>query len=231
VQVDNIRTQFVEHVSRISSMMRKQRNGKGQRGAGRQRGRQQMIPHPPQLPSYGITRDVRLRFQAIAAAATNITFQNLLDTVLVLTGATTAADLFEAVRVNSVELWAIAALGTPVTVILAFDGTTVGAAGDQRTHTDTSMGVEPAHVRAQPDKLTQAGQFQASSANIAFLLDVPAGTVIDVSMTLRQPVLGVVVASQNAPVGATAGAIAYRGLDGKTTTLTNYPVQGAVSVA
>lgn len=198
--------------------------------SGRRKGDNQMISHPPQLPSYGITRDVRLRFTALTAAEINITFQNLLDTVLVATGAASAADLFEAVRVNSVELWAIAALGTQATVILAYAGTTVGAAGDQKTHTDTSMGVEPAHVRAQPDPLTQAGQFQASGAATAFLLDVPAGTVIDVSLTLRQPVLGQVVASQNVLVGATAGAVYYRGLDGKTTALTNFPILGAASV-
>jgi hypothetical protein len=189
-----------------------------------------MITHPPQMPSYGITRDVRMRFAAIAAANVNITFQNLLDMVLVAVGTTSAFDLFQAVRVNSVEIWAIAALGTPATAILVFAGTTVGAAGDLKTHTDTSMGVEPAHVKARPDPLTQAGQFQASSADVAFLLDVPAGSVIDVSVTLRQPVDGIAVASQNVLVGATTGAVYYRGLDGKTTALTNFPVQGAVAV-
>jgi hypothetical protein len=189
-----------------------------------------MISHPPQLPSYGITRDVRLRFAALAAGVANITFQNLLDTILVATGAAAASDLFEAVRINSVELWAIAALGTPATVILSFDGTTVGAQGDQKTHTDTSMGIEPAHVKARPDSLTQAGQFQASAANVAFILDVPAGTVIDVSVTFRQPVQGTAVSSQNVLVAATTGAVYYRGLDGKTTALTNFPVQGAIAV-
>jgi hypothetical protein len=189
-----------------------------------------MIPHPPQLPSYGITRDVRLRFSQLAAGTTNITFQNLLDAIAVCTSTTTAADLFEAVRVNSVELWALAAIGTPATVTLSFDGTTAGAQGDQKTHTDTSMGIEPAHVKAKPDPLTQAGQFQASQASVAFILTVPAGTVIDVSLTLRQPVIGEVNATQNVVVGGTAGQIFYRGLDGKTTALTNIPVVGAVSV-
>jgi len=189
-----------------------------------------MIPHPPQLPSYGITRDVRMRFVATAAAFGNISFQNLLDTILVAISATAAADLFEQVRVNSVECWAIAAVGTPATVIVLFNGTTVGAAGDQKVHTDTSMGIEPAHVKARPEKLTQAGQFQASSADIAFALDVPAGTVIDVSVSLRQGVLGNAVSSQNPLVAATAGVLYYRGLDGKTVALTNFPVQGAVSV-
>lgn len=189
-----------------------------------------MISHPPQIPSYGITRDVRLRFMQTAAGDTNVTFQNLLDTILVANSATTASDLFAAVRVNSVELWAIAALGTPVTASLIFDGATMGAAGDQKLHTDTSVGVEPAHVKARPDKLTQAGQFQVSSSAIAFILATPAGTVVDVSMTLRQPVNGAVVASQNVLVGATPGAVYYRGLDGKTTALTNLPVVGPLAV-
>jgi hypothetical protein len=171
-----------------------------------------------------------MRFQATAAAFANITFQNLLDTILFAVSASSGFDLFTAVRVNSVEIWAIAALGTPATVILTYNGTTVGAQGDNKTHTDTSMGVEPAHVRAKPDPLTQAGQFQASAADIAFALDVPAGAVIDVSLTLRQPVLGGTVAAQNVLVGATAGTVYYRGLDGKTTALTNFPVEGAVSV-
>jgi len=207
------------------------RKGPSTRGRpGRRKGDNQVISHPPQLPSYGITRDVRLRFACTAAAEYNVTFQNLLDTILVATGSTTAADLFSAVRVNSVELWAIAALGTPATLTLVFDGTTVGAEGDQKTHTDTSMGIEPAHVKARPDPLTQAGQFQGSAANNAFVLNVVAGTIIDVSMTLRQPVLGFATSSQNALVGATAGVVYYRGLDGKTTALTNFPVVGAVSV-
>jgi hypothetical protein len=194
------------------------------------RGRDQIISHPPQFPSYGITRDLRLRFQATAAASIAITFQNLLDTILLVASATTGFDLFEAVRVISVELWAIAALGTPATAILVFDGAVVGAAGDQKTHTDTSMGIEPAHVKARPDRLTQAGQFQASAPNTAFFMTVPAGTVIDLSLSFRQPVLGAPVSAQNALVGATPGTVAYRGLDGKTPTLTNFPVVGAVSV-
>jgi len=191
----------------------------------------QMISHPPQIPSYGITRDVRLRFTQIAAGATNITFQNLLDTVCVGTSTTTAADLFEGVRVNSVEIWAIAALGTPATVILSYDGTTAGAQGDQKTHTDTSMGVEPAHVKASPDRLTQAGQFQASSTAVAFVLTCPAGSVIDVSLSFRQPILGEVNATQNNAVAIAAGLIFYRGLDGKPAAATNIPVVGASSVA
>jgi hypothetical protein len=193
------------------------------------RGDSQMIAHPPQLPSYGITRDVRLRFVSNAAFDASITFQNLLDTILLAVSATSGFDRFEGVRVNSVEAWAIAAVGTPATAIVVFSGVTIGAYGDQKTHTDTSVGVEPAHVKAKPDPLTQAGQFQLASADVAFSLDVPTGTVIDVSLSFRQPVAAEAVACQNVLVGATVGAVYYRGLDGKALSLTALPCVGALA--
>jgi hypothetical protein len=193
----------------------------------------QIISHPPQIRSYGITRDVRLRFSASAAFAGSITYQNLLDTILMVTSATTAFDLFDQVRVNSVEVWSIAALGTPATATVIFDGASAGSAGDQKTHTDTSMGVEPAHVKASPDPLTQAGQFQFSQTANAFELLIPTGSIVDVSMSLRQPVNGGAVAAQNAVVAGTPGTVCYRGLDGKafaTTVLIVVGVEGAAIV-
>jgi hypothetical protein len=171
-----------------------------------------------------------MRFQSNASFFASVTFQNLLDTILLAASATAGFDLFDAVRVNSVETWAISVVGTSVTLITIFGGEVVGAQGDQKTHTDTSMGVQPAHVKARPDPLTQAGQFQSSTANAAFALDIPANTVIDVSMTLRQPVLGQAVAAQNVLVGATAGVLYYRGLDGKAAATTVLPVVGVAAV-
>jgi len=186
----------------------------------------QIIPHPPQLPSYGITRDARMRFQTNAAVSVAVTFQNLLDTVLTAASATSGFDLYDGVRINSIEVWAASVTGAPVTAIVVYSGETIGAQGDQKTHTDTSMGIEPAHVKARPDRMTQAGQFQASSADTAFALNLPSGAVIDVSCSFRQSVSGQAVATQNVLVGATPGAIYYRGLDGKTDSLTSIPVQG-----
>jgi hypothetical protein len=167
-----------------------------------------------------------MRFQSNAAASVNITFQNLLDAILVATGATAGSDLFEAVRINLIEMWAVSVTGAPVTVAVSFSGVVAGAAGDQKQHTDTSMGIEPAHVKARPDPLTQAGQFQFSAATIAFELNVPTGTVIDLSLTFRQPVLGTATSTQNALVAASPGVVYYRGLDGKALATTVFPVQG-----
>jgi hypothetical protein len=193
-------------------------------------GDNQMISHPPQIKSYGLMKEARLRFVANAAFAGTITFQNLLDMVLIGTSATTLADLFFAVRVNSVELWSLPAVGGANTVVCIFSGAVVGASGDQKNHTDTSMGIEPAHVKARPDRLTQAGQFQPSSGDAAFTLQVPTGTVVDVSVSLRNPIDGAApIASQNAGVAITTGVIYYRGLDGKASATTQLPVVGALA--
>jgi len=202
------------------------------------------ITHPPQLPTYGITRDVRMRFQVGNTGTPgvgvnqDVTFQNLLDTVLVARTTTALSQLFAAVRLNSVEVWSPTQptasgdqllLSTTVSVI--FDGLTLGAQGDQKIHSDTSMGIQPAHVRARPDPRTQAGQFQAPSGNSAFRLFAPYGAIVDVSMSLRQPVLGNAIAATNAGAALTAGAVYFRGLDGLAASATDIPVVGAPAVA
>lgn len=183
-----------------------------------------MIAHPPVIQSYGLTRDVRLRFVSNAPFAVTITFQNLLDLILVGVTATTLADLFFAVRINSVELFALPAVGGATTVQLIYSGATVGASGDQKSHTDTSMGIEPAHVKAAPDRLTQAGQFQPSSADTAFIIAGPTGTVVDVSLSFRNPIDATApVAAQNAGVAVTIAQLYYRGLDGLAKATTAFP--------
>lgn len=173
-----------------------------------------------------------MRFVANAAFAGTVTFQNLLDLCLVGTGATTLVNLFFAVKVRNVELWTVPTLGTAATVSLTFSGATVGASGDQKTHTDTSMGIAPAHVKARPDRLTQAGQYQPTSADVAWLMSIPSGTVVDVSLSLRNPIDGNgPISSQNPGVGVNAGQLYYRGLDGKAIATTQLPVVGVVASA
>jgi hypothetical protein len=148
------------------------------------------------------------------AVGQSITFQNLLDLLIMATSATTGADLFSAVRIKSVECWTTPILGTVSTVEVVFDGNTVGAIGDQRIHTDSSMGIEPAHIIARPRPKSTAAMFQESGAIAAFFLTVPTGTVVDVNLSFKQNMLGSGVATQNALVAATTGAVYARGLDG-----------------
>lgn len=150
----------------------------------------------------------------------NITFQNLLDTILMLTTTTTGFDIFYTVRLRKVEVWSIAAQGTPTTVRVVFDNSTLGQFGDQKIHTDTSMGIEPAHVLARPQPKSLLANFQLSSANPAFSIECPAGSVIDVAMDFRG-IPAHPVPAQNAVAASGVGSWYFRGLDGldKTTTI------------
>jgi hypothetical protein len=203
-------------------------NAKSRRGGARG---DRAISHPPQIASYGITHSTKLRFVTNAAVAqTNITFENLLDLILVGTSLTTASDLFQQVRVRSVEMWAVPVVGGATTVQCEFRDQTVGFAGDAKIHSDTSMGVQPAHLRAKPAARSGFALFQFSQATSAFTLTCPGGTVVDVELTFRGlPNLN--VAAQQASVGTTTGAWYYRGLDGLAKAATVFfPVIDAASV-
>jgi hypothetical protein len=155
-----------------------------------------------------------MRFITNAAVnQTVITWANLLDAINVAASAVTAFQLFERVKVKRVEMWATPVIGNATTVQVEFAAANTGFAGDARIHTDTSMGIEPAHVSAVPAKLSGAAQFQFSNAIAAFTLTCPSGTVVDVDLAFRGlPALA--SATAVAPVAATTGAWYYRGLDG-----------------
>jgi hypothetical protein len=179
------------------------------------------ITHPPQLQRYNISHSTVLRFTASSAVALTITSQNLLDAILVAATATTGFELFEAVRIRHVEVWASPLLGSSVVTQVIFNGTT--ERGDWKIHEDTSMGVQPAHVKAKPSPRCLASLFQDNSpaANL-FSLVCPAGSVIDVALTFNGT-FAVGNAVQNALVAATAGATYLRGLDGLPTATTILP--------
>jgi len=195
-------------------MMRKQRNGKTRRQRGRRDGRE-LIPHPPPIQSFGITHATKLRFITNAAVQQQvITFQNLLDTFNFATSAVTAFQVFNRVKVRAVEMWATPVIGNATSVQCEFTGNQAAQEGDGKIHTDTSMGIEPAHVRARPAARSPLALFQGpGGAGVAFTLTCPSGTVVDVELTLRA-LPGVATATTNAPAAATAGAWYYRGLDG-----------------
>jgi len=155
-----------------------------------------------------------VRFLCTSAFIGPISFQNLLDIFNVAATAVTAFDLFTAVKIKAVEIWANGLTNASAVVTVVFDGTTLGAVGDQKVHTDTSMGIEPAHVLARPVRQSQAAQFQNSSAATAVFVNVPSGAIVDMELSFRNDMLGTAVATQNAPAGATPGALYTRGLDG-----------------
>jgi hypothetical protein len=182
-----------------------------------------MIPHPPQINKYEIRHNTRLRFTSGVAVSQSITFADLLDLIVVATSATALVDLFFAVKIRAVEVWTLPAIGTASTATVIFEGTSTALISDQSIHTDTSMGIEPAHVRARPNSKSLAANFQEwSTTSAAFVLICPPGSVIDVELTY----VGVFVqtqAAQSAGVGASPGATYLRGLDGLAAAATKLP--------
>jgi len=190
-----------------------------------------LLTHPPEIGRYEVTHSQVLRFTSAAAASlTDISFNNLLDTILITETAITAASLFNLVKVNWVKIWAIGALGTPVTTQVQYTGATIGQVGDFDIHTDTSMGVQPAFVWARPAKRSLVSEFQPGSANTAFNITCPAGSVIDVSISFRNRP-GTLGHQAVAPAATTAGVVAFRGLDGLVIASTNFsPPTGIFSI-
>jgi hypothetical protein len=197
---------------------------RGKRGAKNRRNNSKaMISHPPEINKYEIRHNTRLRFVTNAAVSLGITFQNLLDLIVFATGATTVFDMFTAVKVRAVEVWTVPALGTATTATVIFNGTSAALLSDQSIHTDTSMGIEPAHVLARPNPKSLAANFQESAGtSAAFVLICPTGSVVDVMLTFVS-VFANAVAAQNAAVGATAGDTYLRGLDGLAVATTKLP--------
>jgi len=209
--------------------MRSRKNRSGQkpwpnreRGGGDDR----RIMHPPPIHPE-LTYKHRLRFTCLTAGSQVVTAQNLLDCLLVSSTATAAWDLFDVVKIREVEMWAISA-GTPspTSVLLEFPGQSGAVAGDGRNYSDTSMGIQPAHIRARPERLSGAAQWQASSSFAMFeVLNCSVGTVIDVSCSFRNIEVPP-VAAQNATVGAVPGQWYFRGMDGLATGTTKFPPTG-----
>jgi len=202
--------------------VRQNSNQKKRRGNRKPRTTIERMEHPPMIRSYQISHRQTLRFTATAAtpaAGTVITFQNLLDAIFIADSAVTGTELFDIVKVRSVEIWAQSALGTPSTVGLFFTPSTVG---DQQTISDTSLGIKPAYVKGSPSAKSLASFWNASAAVNAFTVDCPAGSIIDVALSFRTSA-SAPFAVAHAPVGATVGELYFRGLDGLATAATNFP--------
>jgi hypothetical protein len=192
--------------------MRSKKNNNNNRRGDRQNS---ALSHPPPIMPQ-LTHRQRMRYSvATALTLEPILFADLLDTILFAATATAGYDVFDQVKINFVEMWATPIIGGTTQVAVQFDGQNLGAIGDGRVHSDSSMGITPAHVKARPDSKSQLAQWQFSAGGAqAFSLTAPVGAVVDVDLSFRTVQSIAPVAAQNALVGATVGELYYRGLDG-----------------
>jgi hypothetical protein len=212
----------------MKKTLKNKKNKVGNRKAG---SRNQMISHPPPISSFNVVHSTRLRFITSAAIDATFTFQNLLDLIIIASSGTALYDLFTSVKLRQVEVWTLPAIGTATSVSVVFDGNAAGFVGNQVTHTDTSMGIEPAHLRVSPAKKSFASMFQVSSAAIAFRLDCPTGSVVDVSLSFKGSTSAQALLAQNVGAALVTGAIYYRGLDGVAVAASNFKLPQGISQA
>ena len=207
----------------------KQRNNNNKVRKPRTNGlRRSLIPHPPQLDGYQITHSVKVRF-IVKTALDNTTgvvsAANLLATWLVSSSTLAVWNLFDTVKVKSIEMWSLPVIGSTATVQATFNGPVGPTQGDETVHTDTSMGLEPAHLLVRPNARSLAANFQDPTSGNLFVLNAPVGTVIDLHCVFKQTWLTAPVAATNG-LSLVAGDIYLRGLDGLALASTSYTVVG-----
>jgi hypothetical protein len=160
----------------------------------------------------------RFRFTSGTNAGTFIIErENLLDLYCMAATASTAFRIIEGIRLKSVEIWTNpVALGQPPTTCSV---EWVGTNGPSTVHSDTGMGVQPAHVFSRPPPRSSDQWWSMSGSNEAdplFTLVLPADSVIDVICDVRLVELEAATAVTAEPTGATAGTIYGNYLDGLT---------------
>ncbi len=183
------------------------------------------LSHPPQIQPQ-LSHRQRMRFRCTTAQTLlAITYADLLDTIFFADTAITGWDVFDQVKVNAVELWAVPALGGTAEVAVQFEGGFGGGpVGDGRVFSDSSMGIEPAHVVARPERLSTAAMWTPSNTGfVAFALTCPVGAIVDVDLSFRTVASLAPVALQNAVVAGVVGEMYYRGLDGAPVATTVFP--------
>lgn len=117
-----------------------------------------------------------------------LSIKDLLTSFVMATSATTANSLFTSFKLNSVEMWGpMASDLVPVTVSCEFNfNTTSGLGGPSKFVSDTSMGSNMcAHVKAipPPGSTARFWQSDAASGDNLVLLNGPANTVVDLSVS------------------------------------------------
>lgn len=160
-----------------------------------------------------------------AATSVGVTFNNLLDAMLIAGTATTGYQLFDYVKVRKVVMRGVASLpgSSPgsCTVAVEYTGLVLGSNGGGKSRQNTSVGTAvPAFVSSKPDKLSAAGMWQTGSNNVAFVLravnednTVNIGTYIDVHLSYKTSSANPATIS-SAIAAATPGEIYYGGIDG-----------------
>ncbi len=160
------------------------RSGMVARGrAGNARRQRAPIDHIPPLRTGAIGQRAIRWSSAGALTNQSITFENLVQTVMVATTATSATSIFSSVKLRSVEIWGTSnAVGTSATVSCKLDSTNALTGGISVSDTCLSP-FEYAHIKlVPPSGSVQSFWIDGASAatTTCFKISVPANAVIEI---------------------------------------------------
>jgi len=174
-----------------------------------------------------------LKFYTNATTALSVTSSMLLDAINVTLTAASAVQLYDFVRVKRIGLMSAATAANGIsTVNLAFTGATAGATGNDLDFSASSMNpTEPACLVAKPPTGALSTLWQANTNSVLFRLTSVNNTgaagataqtpmLVKLELEYRMDSDTPALATTNAPVGAAAGIVYFRGLDQLRTGLT-----------
>jgi len=145
---------------------------------------------PPQIKS-NIVITHKYRYTASSAVSgTSFNAGNLVlsaGSMCTVTN-TTVTSLFSSVKVDAVEIWSPpASQGSFATCAIEWNGSAAQAVAANLEISDTSVSTaQPAHLRSHPPPQSLAGFWQTPGIanNALFVLNCPAGSIVDVTMSL-----------------------------------------------
>jgi hypothetical protein len=189
--------------------------------------------HPPMIENNPAWSG-RLRYQVASnAAAAGITGSNLLNGYVQANTSTFASQTYNAYKLRAVEIWCPSNVSsgnsTPTTVAVQFTSTAgvVGSSG--QNFSDTSVGIEPAHIFARPAKGSIASLWQQVANNVIFSISAPAGSIIDIHIDYKN-ILGLAGAGMTSSA-MTPGATYFGSLDQIAKSTSQFPAVEAVLAA
>jgi len=159
-----------------------------------------------------------------------VSYNILLDAVNVATTATTAYQVYDAVRVRRARLWvtsdaAVGAINAPAGASISLLGGTTGAVGvQQETNAVSISNAEPGFCTIKPSSMSAAALFQTNGGGAAYKVDILglARIVIEVDCDFEFNSDNAPTAVAQAPVGAIVGQFYFRGMDGNRVGATNW---------
>jgi len=181
---------------------------------------------PPTFNAAVVIRK-KLRFVASGAGQANVTQQNILDLLCVATSATAAYRLMSAVRIRNITVWGpMSSSLVPVTVSVEYPNVSY-ISGPTKIRSDSSMGATKAGlVIFPPPPDSMQVNWLADNSQIAAILQIVTGSVVDIDLDLVLQNGETPVAVSAAVAGATVGEIYCRALDStgsKLLTPVSYP--------